>query len=115
MGGIVILSNAPGCKVTAVTITSVSIEPGQAVPRSGGWNAGDKVIVKGSGFTRQDNEVYATDGQSESLLARADSLDGSELTFRLPEGFYAPFGTGLRIKNANGSGSNVPAGERRTF
>lgn len=109
------MSTVPEFQATSVTIASVSIEPGPVVPRSGGWNAGDKVIVRGSGFTQHNNEVYSTDGESESLIARADALDGSEITFRLPESFYAPFGTGLRIRNANGTGSNVPAGERRSF
>lgn len=109
------MTNVPELKAEGVTVTSVSIEQGPSYPRSGGWNAGDTVIVKGSGFTQRDNEVYATDGESESFVASADSVDGSELRFLLPEGFYAPFGTGLRIKNANGTGSNVSPGERRNF
>ena len=95
-------------------LTSVSVEAQGSVKR-GGWNAGDRVVIRGRGFTPQDNQVFCTDGQGEEFLLVAPSVDGEEISFLLPDGFYAPFGTGLMIKNANGTVSTIKAGERRNF
>ena len=95
-------------------MTSVSVES-QGSQRRGGWNAGDRVVISGRGFTPYDNQVFCTDGQAEEFLLVASSPDGKEISFLLPDGFHAPFGTGLLIKNANGIASTIPAGERRNF
>ncbi len=97
-----------------VEVTSVSVEilgPANRV----GWNAGDRVIIKGLGFTPQDNQVFCTDGEVDEFLVLASSVDGSEISFLLPEGFSAPYGAGLVIRNTNGRASTVPAGERRNY
>lgn len=95
-------------------LTSVSVEAQGPVKR-GGWNAGDRVVIRGHGFTPQGNQVFCTDGQGEELLLVAPSVDGTEISFLLPDGFYAPFGTGILVKNANGTASTIKAGELRNF
>ena len=95
-------------------VTSVSVES-QDTQKRGGWNAGDRVVISGQGFTPHDNQVFCTDGQAEEFLLLASSPDGNEISFLLPDGFCAPFGTGIMIKNANGVASTIPAGERRNF
>lgn len=100
--------------MTTLEVTSVSVESTGPLKR-GGWNAGDRVVIGGRGFTPHDNQVFCTDGQAEEFLLVAPSADGNEISFLLPDGFYAPFGTGITIKNANGVASTIPSGERRTF
>lgn len=95
-------------------VTSVSVEPQGSATRVG-WNAGDRVTIRGQGFTPHDNHVYCTDGDVDSFLVVAPSVDGTEISFLLPEGFSAPHGTGLAVRNANGRASTVPAGERRNY
>ena len=97
-----------------VEVTSVSVEA-QGPAKRVGWNAGDKVIIKGQGFTPQDNQVFCTDGAVDEFLVVAPSVDGREISFLLPEGFSAPHGTGIAVRNAHGRASTVPAGERHNY
>ena len=100
--------------MASLQVTSVSVESLGTLKR-GGWNGGDRVVISGRGFTPHDNEVFCTDGVAEDFLLLASSSDGIEISFLLPDGFSAPFGTGIMIKNANGVASTIPAGERRNF
>ncbi len=76
-----------------------------------GWREGDRVTITGSGFTSHGNAIYTTDsawGQRDGYLITADSKNnGTEITFVLPKGFNAPYGTSLRVKNKNGAGDNL--------